>query len=151
MNLKFYTSVEKGLKLKARKFLGLILTFAEVTGEKLVGGGPLCSPILNRAKTSRPTHFRNFFEINYLKYLFSHFFVVPKKVSCGLHKTFFSTTKRCEYKNLSQDFFSKCDKIFIFLQTHLLKKSLMEDFIFCAFFVQQTHLGHCQGSMIYNG
>ena len=40
MALKFYTSVAKGLKLKAR-----ILTFAEVTEEKLVGGGFLaCSP-----------------------------------------------------------------------------------------------------------
>ena len=136
MNLKFYTSVEKGLKLKARKFLGLILTFAEVTGEKLIGGGPLCSPILNRAKTSRPTHFRNFFEINYLKYLFSHFFVVPKKVSCGLHKTFFSTTKRCEYKNLSKDFFSKCDQNLHFLADTFTEGILNGRFhflhIFCA-------------------
>ena len=38
-NLKFYTSVAKGLKLKVRKFWGLIPTFVEVTGEKLVGGG----------------------------------------------------------------------------------------------------------------
>ena len=37
-NLKFYTSVAKGLKLKVRKFWGLIPTFLEVTGEKLVGG-----------------------------------------------------------------------------------------------------------------
>ena len=37
-NLKFYTSVAKGLKLKVRKFWGLISTFAEVTGGKLVGG-----------------------------------------------------------------------------------------------------------------
>ena len=29
-NLKFYTNVEKGLKLELRKFLGLILTFAQV-------------------------------------------------------------------------------------------------------------------------
>ena len=36
-NLKFYTSVAKGLKLKVRKFLGLISTFVEVAGEKLVG------------------------------------------------------------------------------------------------------------------
>ena len=35
------TSVVKGLKLKVRKFSGLILTFVEVTGEKLVGG-PFC-------------------------------------------------------------------------------------------------------------
>ena len=38
-SLKFYTSVAKRLKLKVRKFLGLILTFVEVTGEKLVGRG----------------------------------------------------------------------------------------------------------------
>ena len=37
-NLKFYISVAKGLKLKVKKFSGLILTFVEVTGEKLVGG-----------------------------------------------------------------------------------------------------------------
>ena len=36
--LKSYTSVAKGLKLKVRKFWGLIPTFVEVTGEKLVGG-----------------------------------------------------------------------------------------------------------------
>ena len=38
MALKFYTSVEKWSKLKARKFLGPIPTFLDVTGEKLVGG-----------------------------------------------------------------------------------------------------------------
>ena len=36
-NLKFYTSVAKGLKLKVRNFLELIPTFVEVTGEKQVG------------------------------------------------------------------------------------------------------------------
>ena len=39
MGLKLYTNVAKGLKLKVRKFLGLIPTFVEVTGEKLVRGG----------------------------------------------------------------------------------------------------------------
>ena len=34
--LKFYTSVEKELKLKFRKFLQLTPTFVEVTGEKLI-------------------------------------------------------------------------------------------------------------------
>ena len=34
MALKFYTSVAKGLKLKIRKFWGLIPTFVGVTGEK---------------------------------------------------------------------------------------------------------------------
>ena len=34
---KFYTSVVKKLKLKVKKFLGLIPAFVEVTGEKLFG------------------------------------------------------------------------------------------------------------------
>ena len=43
MALKTYTSVEKRIKSKSQKVLGLIPTFAEVTGEKLVGG-PFCLP-----------------------------------------------------------------------------------------------------------
>ena len=35
MALKFYTSVEKGFNVKVRNFLGLVPSFAEVTGEKL--------------------------------------------------------------------------------------------------------------------
>ena len=38
MALKFYTSVAKRLQLKVRTFCGLIRTFVEGTGEKLVGG-----------------------------------------------------------------------------------------------------------------
>ena len=38
MDLKFHTSEAKGLKLKVKKFWSLIVKFAEVTGEKLVGG-----------------------------------------------------------------------------------------------------------------
>ena len=38
MALKFYTIVVKGLKLKVGKILGLIPTFVEVLGQKLVGG-----------------------------------------------------------------------------------------------------------------
>ena len=49
-DLKFYTSVAKKLKLKVRKFQGLISTFAEVTEEKLVSGAFLLPPILNRVK-----------------------------------------------------------------------------------------------------
>ena len=49
MNLKFYTSLSKGLKLRLKQFWGLILTFVEVTGENLVGGAFLPThPILNR-------------------------------------------------------------------------------------------------------
>ena len=49
-NLKFYNSMAKGLKLKIRKFWGLIPMFVEVTGEKLVGGDLFGHPILNRVK-----------------------------------------------------------------------------------------------------
>ena len=49
-NLKFYTSVAKWLKLKNRKFWGLIRTFVEVTGKKNASGAflpqPLCLKIL---------------------------------------------------------------------------------------------------------
>ena len=47
-NLKSYTSVAKGLKLKVGKFWGLISTFVEVTGEKLVRGPLPPNSILNR-------------------------------------------------------------------------------------------------------
>ena len=43
-NLKFNNSVAKGLKVKVRKFLGLVPTFVKVTREKLVGGGFLPPP-----------------------------------------------------------------------------------------------------------
>ena len=40
-SLKFYASLSRGSKVIVRKFWGLISTFVEVTGEKLVrrGGG----------------------------------------------------------------------------------------------------------------
>ena len=37
MTLKLYTSLEKGLKPKVKKSLGLIPTFVEVTGESCLG------------------------------------------------------------------------------------------------------------------
>ena len=43
-NLKFCTSVAKGLTLKVRKFWRPNPTFVEVTGEKLVGGGFFAHP-----------------------------------------------------------------------------------------------------------
>ena len=45
MALKFYTSWAKGLKLKVRKFLELMSTFVEITGEKLIGGTFLPLPL----------------------------------------------------------------------------------------------------------
>ena len=48
MNLKFYTSLAKELKLKVRKFWWLVPTFVELTGGKLVRRGLFLPPILNR-------------------------------------------------------------------------------------------------------
>ena len=48
MGLKFHTNVVKGLKIKVRKVWGLIPTFVEVTGEKLVGG-PFYLPTISRS------------------------------------------------------------------------------------------------------
>ena len=52
MALKFYTSLQEGLKLKVRTFYGLVHKSVEVTWEKLVGrgggGGFKAPPILNR-------------------------------------------------------------------------------------------------------
>ena len=50
ITLKLYTSVEKRLKLKVRKFWWINPTFVEVTGEKIVGEAFL---ILNSAVTLR--------------------------------------------------------------------------------------------------
>ena len=55
MALKFFAIVAKGLKLKVRKFWGLIPTFVEVTKEKLVGGlfeTPPLLPILSRVNST---------------------------------------------------------------------------------------------------
>ena len=54
MVMKFYTSVVNGVKVKVKKFCGLIPTFVEATVEKLVGGGggTFCGRILNRVKGS---------------------------------------------------------------------------------------------------
>ena len=45
MTLKFYSTVAKILKLKARMFQGIILTFAKVTEKNLLGE-PFCAPLV---------------------------------------------------------------------------------------------------------
>ena len=50
MALKFYTSVEKGLELKVKRFWELIPTFLEVAGGKLIKKDPKMPPIMNRVK-----------------------------------------------------------------------------------------------------
>ena len=63
MALKFYTIVSKEFKLKVRKFWRLILTFVEVTWEKLVGGSP--PSILNMVKVKRAQEARVNFNPNF--------------------------------------------------------------------------------------
>ena len=58
-----------------------------------------------------------------------------KRVNCNAFAIgFFCTETRQKMKFSIKDFFSKCDQIRSFLRiwSHLLKKSLMENFIFCA-------------------
>ena len=52
MNLTFYTSVAKGLRLKVRRFLGLVPMFVEITEEKLVQRAFLPPTILNSIKAN---------------------------------------------------------------------------------------------------
>ena len=46
MVLKFYTNMAKVVKISVSKFVGLVLTFVEVTGKKLVVEAFLPSPLL---------------------------------------------------------------------------------------------------------
>ena len=63
MSLIFYVSVANELKLKGRTFWGLISTFLEVTGEKLVGRRAFWPPILNRVKKGSKTDESNSLEV----------------------------------------------------------------------------------------
>ena len=65
--MKFDTSVAKKSKLKVKKFLELIPTLVEVTGEKLPQP-PSPSPILNRVKKSSYGYLRQQSNINTLSY-----------------------------------------------------------------------------------
>ena len=76
MTLRFYTSVEKQLKLKARKFWRLIPTLIEVTGGKLVGG--LCaSPSWIRTFQKWNCKINNFkYKMFYVSFLCRYFFEI---------------------------------------------------------------------------
>ena len=66
-HLKLYTTVEKWLQLKVKKFWGLNSTFVEVTGGELVGGrwrGGLFAP-LPIVKRVKDIFFITFFKNNY--------------------------------------------------------------------------------------
>ena len=59
MALKFYKSVTRELKRNVGKIRGLILTFVEVTWEKLVGGPFPPPPILNSIKVKQAQEARD--------------------------------------------------------------------------------------------
>ena len=77
--MKFYKSVTKGLKLKVRKFWGLVPAFVEVTKGKLVGGRGAFSPspILNKVNVVERTNIPKFSKghdiVNPLRFLESFF------------------------------------------------------------------------------
>ena len=66
------------------------------------------------------------------KWIFFYFFPVSQNMNTV------KSTKKCltaqKMKFSIKDFFSKCNQIrsFLWIWSHLLKKSLMENFIFCA-------------------
>ena len=63
MAMKLYTTVPQGLKLKFRKFWGLISMLVDVTVEKLVGRSFLPPSIVNKfkreLKKKRPESYLN--------------------------------------------------------------------------------------------
>ena len=68
MALKFYNSVAKGLKQKARKFFWLVPTFVEFTGEKLLKEGIL-TPILNKVNDMTVIFFSKVYHCKVIKSL----------------------------------------------------------------------------------
>ena len=100
LNLNFYTSVAKGLKLKVRKFLGLILTFVEVPGEKLVD-----PPNLNRVKTpiavDNGVVFKNVKIAVPLKYLSNFWRLLEMPlINCKMYLEL-NSTKDCVMSNIA--------------------------------------------------
>ena len=104
LNLNFYTSVAKGLKLKVRKFLGLILTFVEVPGEKLVD-----PPNLNRVKTpiavDNGVVFKNVKIAVPLKYLSNFWRLLEMPlINCKMYLEL-NSTKDCVMSNIADTTF----------------------------------------------
>ena len=99
-NLKFYTSVAKGWKLKVKKFWGLICTFLEVTGEKLVEGFlcPLHFP--DRVKETTKSISKSSVRSRSQEYIFRKFYAniieasaadfIYSKVPCSYHILLYS-------------------------------------------------------------
>ena len=68
----------------------------------------------------------------------------------NLEETF--TPQKIHHKFSINDFFSKCDQIRRKLRiwSHLLKKSLMENFIFCAVFMADKQSAHLTNTIAYD-
>ena len=62
------------------------------------------------------------------------YFILNSKIYYIISRVFFKENTAQKSKFSIKDFFSKCEKIRSFLRiwSHFLKKSLMENFIFCA-------------------
>ena len=92
-NLRFYTSVAKVLRLKVRKFLGLILRFVEITREKLVGLGGLFSIFIFCLEPIDKDDFRHYYGIffDFLNYLVTGIFKVLLQQLQGTLTTAFKT------------------------------------------------------------
>ena len=71
--MKFYISVRKGLKLKARMFWGLNTRFVEVTGGKVIGRSFWPATILNRIKINNSNNlFKDFSAISLAQQISDH-------------------------------------------------------------------------------
>ena len=122
-NLQFYTSVAKRLKLKVRKFWGLVPTFVEVTGEELIRGAflpppPLPLPILNRVKKLGSYYFH---KIDFLKRSLNF---LKKHVKQSCRKQLFLN---------SQNNYNK-----LFLNTHLDQTTLWKNELLNRNFLKDT-------------
>ena len=64
------------------------------------------------------------------------YFILNSKIYYIISRVFFKENTAQKSKFSIKDFFSKCEKIRSFLRiwSHFLKKSLMENFTFCAIF-----------------
>ena len=92
INFKLSTSVAKGLKLKIRKFWVWNLTFVEVTGEKLVGGGRLFA--LPRPTLLSILNMVNILDDEFFKKV-QHFLsnMVQYNIIPTIHKIWYTTTR----------------------------------------------------------
>ena len=87
MNLIFYTSVAKRMKLKVKKFYGLVPTFVEVTEEKLVGGGAFLLP---------PSWIGLRLPLSHVQLIFNFWETIAKIIIVVIFKHEFINTTRCK-------------------------------------------------------